>query len=249
LEIDKGEAVMGTSKRIDKILSNMGYGTRKEVKELIKSGLIEIDGTVVKDSAQQVDADSQEIKVGGSKIIYKEFIYILMNKPKGVISATEDSREKTVVDLLTEEFKGFNPFPVGRLDKDTEGLLLLTNDGQLSHMLLSPKKHVPKTYIAKVAGMVSEKDVEAFSKGVILEDGYKTMASKLEILERGAVSSVEITIYEGKFHQVKRMFQSVGKEVIYLKRISMGELRLDETLEPGEYRELNERERRLIGIV
>jgi 16S rRNA pseudouridine516 synthase len=116
-------------------------------------------------------------------------------------------------------------------------------------MLLSPKKHVPKTYIAKVAGRVSEKDVEAFSKGLILEDGYKTMASKLEILERGAVSSVEITIYEGKFHQVKRMFQSVGKEVIYLKRISMGKLRLDETLEPGEYRELNEIERRLVGIV
>jgi 16S rRNA pseudouridine516 synthase len=247
--IYEGEAVMGTSNRIDKILSNMGYGTRKEVKELIKSGLIEIDGAVVKDSGQQVNAGSQEIKVGGRRIIYKEFIYILMNKPKGVISATEDSRERTVVDLLAEEFKGFNPFPVGRLDKDTEGLLLLTNDGQLSHMLLSPKKHVPKTYIAKVAGRVSEKDVEAFSKGLILEDGYKTMASKLEILERGAVSSVEITIYEGKFHQVKRMFQSVGKEVIYLKRISMGKLRLDETLEPGEYRELNEIERRLVGIV
>jgi len=240
---------MSTSKRIDKILSNMGYGTRKEVKELIKNGLVEIDGAVVKDSGQQVEACSQEIKAGGRRIIYKEFIYIMMNKPKGVISATEDSRERTVVDLLDEEFKAFNPFPVGRLDKDTEGLMLLTNDGQLSHMLLSPRKHVPKTYFAKVKGRVNEKDVEAFSKGLTLEDGYKTMSSKLKILERGNISLAEITIYEGKFHQVKRMFRTVGKEVIYLKRISMGELMLDEVLEPGEYRELNKKEHEIIGIV
>jgi len=210
--------------------------------------LVEIDGIVVKDPGQQVEAGCQTINVGGSKLFYKDFIYILMNKPQGVISATEDSRERTVVDLLPEEFKAFDPFPVGRLDKDTEGLLLLTNDGQLSHRLLSPKKHVPKTYMARVMGRVSEEDVEAFSKGVILEDGYKTMASQLEILERGSISLVEITIYEGKFHQVKRMFKAVGKEVIYLKRKSMGELKLDETLEPGDFRELNEDERRIIGI-
>lgn len=239
---------MGTRQRIDKILSNMGYGTRKEVKKLINSGMVEIDGNVVKDPGIQVEPVSQEVKVGGTRLFYKEFIYILMNKPQGVISATEDSRERTVVDLLSDEFKAFNPFPVGRLDKDTEGLLLLTNDGQLSHMLLSPKKHVPKTYIAKVMGRVSGKDVEAFSKGVTLEDGYKTMASQLEILERGSISLVEITIYEGKFHQVKRMFQAVGKEVIYLKRISMGELKLDETLKPGCFRELYEIERKIIGI-
>ncbi|MDD4503796.1 MAG: pseudouridine synthase [Clostridiaceae bacterium] len=239
---------MGTRQRIDKILSTMGYGTRKEVKELIKGGLVEIDGIIVKNSGQQVMADSQEIRVGGRRLYYKEYIYILMNKPQGVISATEDSRERTVVDLLSDEFKGFNLFPVGRLDKDTEGLLLLTNDGKLSHRLLSPKKHVPKTYMAKVTGRVSEKDVEAFSKGVTLEDGYRTMASQLEILERGSISLVKITIYEGKFHQVKRMFQSIDKEVIYLKRVSMGELKLDETLETGEYRELKEKERRLIGI-
>ncbi len=238
---------MGARQRIDKILSNMGYGTRKEVKELISGGLVEIDGIVVKEPGQQVMADSQEIKVGGRKLLYKDFIYIMMNKPQGVISATEDSRERTVIDLLSDEFKAFKPFPVGRLDKDTEGLLLLTNDGQLAHRLLSPKKHVPKTYIAKVAGRVSEEDVEAFGKGVILEDGYKTMASKLEILVRGSISLVEVTIYEGKFHQVKRMFQAVGKEVIFLKRISMGELKLDETLEPGEYRELNEEELRILS--
>ena len=238
---------MGARQRIDKILSNMGYGTRKEVKELISGGLVEIDGIVVKEPGQQVMADSQEIKVGGRKLLYKDFIYIMMNKPQGVISATEDSRERTVIDLLPDEFKAFKPFPVGRLDKDTEGLLLLTNDGQMAHRLLSPKKHVPKTYIAKVAGRVSEEDVEAFGKGVILEDGYKTMASKLEILVRGSISLVEVTIYEGKFHQVKRMFQAVGKEVIFLKRISMGELKLDETLEPGEYRELNEEELRILS--
>ena len=238
---------MGTRQRIDKILSNRGYGTRKEVKELISGGLVEIDGIVVKDPGQQVMADSQEIKVGGRRLLYKDSIYIMMNKPQGVISATEDSRERTVIDLLPDEFKAFKPFPVGRLDKDTEGLLLLTNDGQLAHRLLSPKKHVPKTYIAKVAGRVSQEDAEAFGKGVILEDGYKTMASKLEILVRGSISLVEVTIYEGKFHQVKRMFQAVGKEVIFLKRISMGELKLDETLEPGEYRELNEEELRILS--
>lgn len=238
---------MGTIQRIDRILSNMGYGTRKEVKELISSGLVEIDGVVVKDPGQKAAADLQEIKVGGKRVFYRDFIYLMMNKPKGVISSTEDRRDRTVIDLLSDEFKAFSPFPVGRLDKDTEGLLLLTNDGQLSHRLLSPKKHVPKTYMAKVAGRVSERDVEAFGRGVILEDGYKTMASELEVLERGSISLVEITIYEGKFHQVKRMFQAVGKEVIYLKRISMGELKLDESLEPGEYRELNEEERGILS--
>ncbi len=244
----KGEAVMGNRQRIDKVLSNMGYGTRKEVKELIKGGMVEVDEKVVKDSGQQVELDIQVIKVGGVKLRYRAFIYILMNKPQGVISATEDRREKTVVDLLPDEFRAFDPFPVGRLDKDTEGLLLLTNDGQLSHRLLSPKKHVPKTYLATVKGEVGEADVDAFSKGVILEDGYKTMASQLVVLERGSISQVRITIYEGKFHQVKRMFQAVGKEVIFLKRVSMGGLKLDETLEPGDCRELNEEERRIIGI-
>jgi 16S rRNA pseudouridine516 synthase len=239
---------MGTKQRIDKILSNMGYGSRKEVKELIRAGSVEIDGAVVKDSGQQVETEFQEIKVNGSRLFYKDTIYILMNKPQGVISATEDSRERTVVDLLSDEFKAFSPFPVGRLDKDTEGLLLLTNDGQLTHRLLSPKKHVPKTYLAKIMGRVTEEDVEAFGRGVTLEDGYRTMPSKLKILESDDVSQVEITIYEGKFHQVKRMIKSVNKEVIYLKRISMGELKLDETLELGDFRELNENELRIIGI-
>lgn len=239
---------MSNRQRIDKILSNMGCGTRKEVKELIRSGLVEVDDVVVKDPGLQVDGELQKIVVEGSRLLYKAYIYILMNKPQGVISATEDSREKTVVDLLPDEFRAFDPFPVGRLDKDTEGLLLLTNDGQLSHRLLSPKKHVPKTYTAKIRGRVTEEDVAAFNRGVTLEDGYRTMVSQLAVLEQGGISSVDVTIYEGKFHQVKRMFQAVGREVIYLKRISMGELKLDESLEPGDFRELNEKERRILDI-
>lgn len=239
---------MSSRQRIDKILSNMGYGTRKEVKELVKSGLVEVDGIIVKDSGQQVMTSSQEVKVEGKKLLYRDTIYIMMNKPQGVISATEDNRESTVIDLLPDKYKAFDPFPVGRLDKDTEGLLILTNDGQLTHRLLSPKKHVPKTYTAKVTGRVNIDDVEAFSKGVTLGDGYRTMASKLEILEEGDISTVLITIYEGKYHQVKRMFHAVNKEVIFLKRVSMGELKLDEALAPGEFRELMENELRIIGI-
>lgn len=239
---------MSPRQRLDRILSNMGYGTRKEVRELIKGGQVEVDGAVVRDNGLQVMAGSQEITVDGRKLLYRENIYIMMNKPQGVISATEDSRERTVVDLLPDRFRVFEPFPVGRLDKDTEGLLLLTNDGQLSHRLLSPRKHVPKTYLAKIAGRVGEDDAEAFGRGVVLEDGYRTMASQLVILERGSISTIEVIIYEGKYHQVKRMFQAVGKEVIYLKRISMGELKLDESLEPGSFRELNNNELKIIGI-
>lgn len=240
--------MMVSRQRIDKILSNMGHGTRKEVKELIKSGLVEIDGVVAKDPGQQVEPEVQEIKLGGNRLLYRDYIYVMMNKPQGVISATEDPRERTVIDLLTDEIKAFKPFPVGRLDKDTEGLLLLTNDGQLSHSLLSPRKHVPKTYLAKVRGGVGEEDVKAFAEGIVLDDGYRTMPSQLELLERGSISLVKVTIYEGKYHQVKRMFKAVDKEVIYLKRLSMGELILDESLKTGEFRELTKREMEIINI-
>ncbi|KAF6510537.1 Ribosomal small subunit pseudouridine synthase A [Geobacillus stearothermophilus] len=166
----------------------------------------------------------------------------MMNKPSGVVSATEDAVEETVVDLLEEEDRAFSPFPVGRLDKDTEGLLLLTNDGQLAHQLLSPKKHVPKTYFAVVDGEVTEADVAAFQRGVVLDDGYETKPAKLVVLKSGLRSDVEVTITEGKFHQVKRMFQAVGKRVVYLKRIQMGPLPLDPDLAVGEYRELTDEE-------
>ncbi|NUK30568.1 rRNA pseudouridine synthase [Parageobacillus sp. VR-IP] len=228
--------------RIDKMLANMGYGTRKEVKKLLKSGVVKIDGVVVKDPQTQVNPTEQVVTVRGEEVEYKEFIYLMMNKPPGVISATEDMIEETVVDLLEEEDRVFSPFPVGRLDKDTEGLLLLTNDGQLAHQLLSPKKHVPKTYFAVIDGEVTAEDVAAFRRGVVLDDGYKTKPAELVILKSGFRSDVEVTITEGKFHQIKRMFRAVGKRVVYLKRIQMGPLILDPSLDVGQYRELTDEE-------
>lgn len=228
--------------RLDKLLSNMGYGSRKEVRQLLKAGSIRVNAETVKDAALHVNPDEDEVFVYGERVIYKEFIYIMMHKPQGVISATEDLRDRTVIDLLDAEERHFNPFPVGRLDKDTEGLLLLTNDGKLAHNLLSPKKEVPKTYYAHVTGTVTEEDIEKFAAGVILEDGYETKPGKLQILKSGELSEIELMITEGKFHQVKRMFEAVGKRVVYLKRLSMGPLQLDLQLPIGEYRELTEDE-------
>lgn len=228
--------------RIDKFLSNMGYGSRKEVKVLLKSKAVEVNGETVRDPKVHVNELSDNVTVAGDRVEYAEFIYLLMNKPPGVISATEDKYDPTVVDLLAEEDRHFEPFPVGRLDKDTEGFLLLTNDGVLAHELLSPKKHVDKRYFAKIDGLVTAEDGEAFLRGVALDDGYVTKPAKLQILQSGAESEIELTITEGKFHQVKRMFQSVGKEVVYLKRLSMGPLELDPELGLGEYRHLTDQE-------
>lgn len=233
--------------RLDKLLANMGYGTRKEVKQLLKQKGVTVDGEVVRDSSYHVNPDLQEISVFGEKVEYVEFIYLMMNKPPGVVSATEDNVDRTVIDLLDPLAQHFKPFPVGRLDKDTEGLLLITNDGQLAHNLLSPKKHVPKTYFAKIEGEVTQLDIEAFSRGVELDDGYMTKPGELVILSSGPNSEIELTIQEGKFHQVKRMFESVGKKVTYLKRLSMGSLKLDEQLNLGDYRELTEEE--LNGLI
>lgn len=228
--------------RIDKLLANLGYGSRKEVKKLLKDGIVIVNDQKIKDPKQHVDPKKDAVIINGETVDYKEFIYLLMNKPQGVISATEDSEHETVLDLLEMEDAIYSPFPVGRLDKDTEGLLLLTNDGQLAHRLLSPKKHVPKTYFAVINSEVTEEDAEAFKKGVVLDDGYKTKPGELNILKSGPTSDIELTITEGKFHQVKRMFEAVGKRVMYLQRISMGPLELDESLEPGEYRELTDEE-------
>jgi 16S rRNA pseudouridine516 synthase len=234
--------------RIDKWLSNIGYGSRKEVKQLLKSGAVVINGETVKDPKTQAEPGKDQVMVHGEEAIYREFIYLMMNKPQGVISATEDVQHETVIDLLEFEDQAFEPFPVGRLDRDTEGLLILTNDGQLSHALLSPKKHVPKTYFAKINGSVPEKTYEKFKEGIELEDGYKTKAALLEVLQDGTEESeILLTITEGKFHQVKRMFEAVGRKVIFLKRIQMGHLKLDEALEPGSYRELTEEELRMLS--
>ena len=232
--------------RIDKMLANLGYGSRKEVKMLLKNKAVKVNDEVIKDAKFQVDPEKDEVSLYNEIIEYKEFIYLMMNKPPGLISATEDTREETVIDILQIEDSVYNQFPVGRLDKDTEGLLLLTNDGKLAHQLLSPKKHVPKTYFAVIRGEVGEGDIAAFKKGVVLDDGYLTKPGDLVILKAGETSDIELTISEGKFHQVKRMFESVGKKVIYLKRISMGPLELDESLELGEYRELTEEEVELL---
>jgi 16S rRNA pseudouridine516 synthase len=228
--------------RIDKVLANLGYGSRKEVKKLLKDGSVTVNEEKIKDAKQHVDPEKDLIRINGETVEYREFIYLMMNKPPGVISATEDNRDETVIDLLEAEDLIFEPFPVGRLDKDTEGLLLITNDGQLAHRLLSPKKHVPKTYFAVIDQEVTEEDIIAFRKGVILDDGYATKPGELNILKSGERSDIELTITEGKFHQVKRMFEAVGKKVVYLQRLSMGPLQLDETLELGEYRELTEEE-------
>jgi 16S rRNA pseudouridine516 synthase len=238
---------MAKRMRLDKLLANMGFGTRSEVRRSVKQGRVTVDGVIAKDFGLTLDPESAAVRFDDTEVVFRETIYVMLNKPQGVVSATEDARDRTVIDLLDPDDRVLQPFPVGRLDKDTEGLLLLTNDGKLAHDLLSPRKHVPKTYEALVRGDVTEDDRTAFRRGVKLEDGYETMPAELVIGEKeqredGAYSRIALTIHEGKFHQVKRMFEAVGKTVVYLKRVSMGPLALDETLELGAYRPLTEAE-------
>lgn len=233
---------MSKKERLDKVLANMGYGSRKDVKKIIKDGRVKVNDNLVLNGEIKVNPYEDHILIDNKKIVYREFIYLMMNKPKGLVSSTDDPVSETVLDIIDEEYLIYKPFPVGRLDKDTEGLLLLTNDGMLAHELLSPKKKIDKKYYVEVDGYVEEKHIELFKKGVILDDGYKTLPSELEILDSNVISKVYLTIQEGKFHQVKRMFQSIGMKVLYLKRISMGSLVLDEGLNPGEYRELTDDE-------
>ncbi|HAO6003687.1 TPA: rRNA pseudouridine synthase [Listeria monocytogenes] len=225
--------------RLDKLLSHTGFGSRKEVKPLLKSGAVVVNGTIQKDSKTQVNPDKDQITVHGTPVVYQEFVYFMLHKPQNVVSATEDNVSETVIDLLAQEDTLTDPFPVGRLDKDTEGLLIITNDGTLAHNLLSPKKHIDKTYYAKIDGDVTAADVEAFAAGIELDDGYTCKPASLKII---TPNEINVTIQEGKFHQVKRMFAARGKTVSYLKRISMGNLQLDESLELGEYRPLTEAE-------
>ncbi len=233
--------------RLDKIISNLGYGSRKDVKGFVKKGLIEVDGVIVKDNGMSVDPEKSIIKVNGEEVLYRKFIYLMMNKPDGVISATHDNKDETVIDLLELDHQVFEPFPVGRLDKDTVGLLLLTNDGELNHRLISPKWHVDKVYYAKIDKRVDEKDIEAFKNGITLDDGYKCLEANLEILNSSDEGSeIRLTIQEGKFHQVKRMFEAAHKKVTYLKREEFGGLLLDPDLQEGEYRELTDEELALL---
>lgn len=227
--------------RLDKYLADMSVGTRTEVKKLIRQGKVTVDGLIVKNPDIKIDIDIQSVTCNGMVVAYETYEYYMLNKPAGIISATSDKKEKTVLDLIDSK-KRKDLFPVGRLDKDTEGLLLITNDGELAHRLLSPKKHVDKLYYARVEGAVSAEDIDAFAKGLDIGEGEYTKPAKLVVLKSDVISEIELTIQEGKFHQVKRMFEAVGKKVIYLKRLEMGTLKLDESLALGEYRPLTQKE-------
>lgn len=225
--------------RLDKYLSNSGFGSRKDVRKIIKKGMVTVNDDVQKNVSVHIDANEDEIRVAGEIVEYNEFIYLMLNKPAGYLSATTDKNQVTVLDLI-EGYDHYDLFPVGRLDIDTEGLLLLTNDGKLSHKLLSPKHHVPKKYLVYFDEELSDNDVYRLQNSIELEDGYICKPAKVMNVSRdGDNYTAEIIITEGKYHQVKRMFQAVGKHVKYLRRISMGTLELDDMLELGEYRELS----------
>ncbi len=240
--------------RLDKYLADMGKGTRTELKEMIRKGRITVNGVIVKKPETKIKKGEDTICLDNAPVEYVELEYYLLNKPQGVISATEDRRRETVVDLIDEKSRK-DLFPVGRLDIDTEGLLLITNDGALAHRLLAPGHHVDKVYEARCEGLVPDEAVQRFHEGMKLADGLSCMPAELEILERkpedpetgtAAESLVRLTLHEGKFHQVKRMMEEVGSPVLHLKRLSMGPLKFDDTLKTGEYRKLTDKERELL---
>ena len=235
--------------RLDRLLANAGLGTRNEVKELIKKGRIKVNGVTVCKGDQKVFQEKDRIVADGVEISGSEFEYYMLHKPSGCVTATVDNHDKTVMDYLpSQRKKGL--FPVGRLDKDTEGLLLITNDGVLAHQLLSPKKQVEKTYFVRFRGRISPQDLLLFEQGLDIGDPKPTLPARLKFLKESDCSEAEIIISEGRFHQVKRMFEAVGCEVIYLKHLSMGTLTLDETLGKGDFRSLTDKElERIRGIV
>ena len=233
---------MAEKQRIDKLVASTGLYTRSEVKKLIRAGLVLVDGMAVRSGEEKVDPETVEISAEGQVLTWRRYTWLMMNKPAGLLSATEDNRQKTVLDLLPQELQRQNLFPVGRLDKDTEGLLLLTNDGAAAHELLSPKKHVDKVYFTRTAGRLTEEDCRMFREGIRLDDGLECLPAELEILSAGEESEAYVTLREGKFHQVKRMLAYCGKPVVYLKRFRMGNLTLDESLEKGKYRFLTDSE-------
>jgi len=226
--------------RIDKLLSSTGLWSRKEVKEMVRRGRVRVNGAAAGKAEEKADPERDEIMVDGQVVDCTPFVYIMMNKPEGLLSATTDKRQKTVLDLLPEHLRKRGLFPVGRLDKDTVGLILLTDDGPLGHELLSPKKHVDKVYLAHVDGCVDQEDVERLAKGMVLEDGLHCLPAGLEPLGDG--SSCLVTLREGKYHQVKRMLAACGKPVIALERLSMGPLALDQDLKRGQWRFLSRKE-------
>ncbi len=234
---------MNKNIRLDKFLSEMNKGSRSEIKTASKLGKIKLNGQIVKNTDIKVNPNEDEILYDGQRVVFNDFEYYILNKPAGVISATHDDKDRTVIDLIAGD-KRKDLFPIGRLDKDTEGLLIITNDGELSHRLLSPSKHVKKIYYAKIEGIVTNDDIKNFSGGIRLKDGTITRPAELKIIKSNEISEIELTIYEGKYHQIKRMFAACGKHVIYLKRICMDNIYLDDMLKPGEYRRMTDDELR-----
>ena len=228
--------------RLDKFISTTTTLSRAEAKKVIKKGIL-INDKLIKSPDYMIDEFKDQVIVNGNRLVYQKYVYIMMNKPKDTVSATEDAIERTVVDILRDEDRIYKVFPVGRLDKDTEGLMLLTNDGELAHKLISPKKDVEKKYYVEVSGELKNEHLKIIKEGVILEDGYRCKPARLEILDSSEGNSkANIFITEGKFHQVKRMMKSLGATVTYLKRLSIGSLKLDENLKLGEYRYLTDDE-------
>ena len=228
--------------RLDKFISTTTTLSRAEAKKIIKKGIL-INDILVKSPDYKVDEINDQVILNGDRLFYQKYIYIMMNKPQNVISATDDAIDKTVVDLLEEKDRIYKVFPVGRLDKDTEGLMLLTNDGDLAHKLISPKKDVEKKYYVEVSGKLKEEHLVLVKEGLVIDEGYKCKSARLEIIESSEVNSIAyIYITEGKFHQVKRMMKALGTTVTYLKRLSIGTLELDKNLKLGEYRYLTDKE-------
>ena len=226
--------------RLDKLLSNQGFGSRAEVGKIIRSGAVQVEGKTVKSPSFACDPQKDSITVAGQTFCYQPFVYLMMNKPAGVLSASRDNRTKTVVDLRKDLF------PAGRLDKDTTGLLILTNDGQMAHRMLSPKKEIEKVYHVRVEGEVGREQGERFAKGITLVDGTSCLPARLDVLEEGETPLLRVVIMEGKYHQIKRMLGVIGRPVLSLQRVSIGGLELDKTLCPGQCRELTAEEREAI---
>lgn len=229
--------------RLDKFLADCGCGTRSELKKLIKSGAVSVDGAVVRNADFRIDETCADVSVSGKKTEYRKYVYLMLNKPCGVVSATEDNLHKTVIDLVPSEYSHRKLFPVGRLDIDTEGFLIITDDGALSHRLTSPRSHVPKTYVAFLEDEVLAEDIRTFEEGITLDDGHRTMPA---VLRSTGGKTAEVVIFEGRFHQVKRMFSAVGNRVEHLKRVKIGGVSLDPSLEAGEIREMTAEELRML---
>lgn len=246
--------------RLDRMLSGQGIGSRREIKTMLSKGMVAVNGRRAVSPAIKIDTAKDSVSVDGKAVRYREHVYIMMNKPSGVISASDDPHKETVVDLLPQGLMRPGLFPAGRLDRDTEGFVLITDDGTFAHDILSPKKHVEKEYFAVIDGPLGPDEIERFENGLVVDDGLVCLPARLQVLEgetNGALTDsgsgvesgfrVEVTIHEGKYHQIKRMFTALGREVLYLKRTAMGGLRLDGTLAPGEARELSDDEVALIS--